>query len=84
VGRIVAHLQDPPPRASEHWPGVPPALDAVIARALDKEPGGRFVSAAEFSIAVAHAVGIEPVAEPLPAPPPRAQTGADQPTIPSG
>jgi len=54
VGRIVAHLHDPPPRASEHWPGVPPALDAVIARALDKEPGGRFVSAAEFSIAVAH------------------------------
>jgi CHASE2 domain-containing sensor protein len=84
VGRIVAHLHDPPPRASEHWPGVPPALDAVIAQALDKQPGGRFVSAAEFSIAVARAVGIESVAEPLPEPLPRAHAGADQPTMPSG
>ncbi len=85
VGRIVAHLHDPPPRASEHWPGVPPALDKVIVQALDKEPGGRFVSAAEFSIAVARAVGIEPgAAAPQSPSAPRAQAGADQPTLPSG
>jgi serine/threonine-protein kinase len=84
VGRIVAHLHDPPPRASEHWPGVPPALDAVIVQALDKEPGARFISAAEFSIAVARAVGIEPAAEPLGPSPPRAPAGTDQPTMPSG
>src|ERR1019366_6018016 len=84
VGRIVAHLHDPPPRASEHWPGVPLALDAVIVQALDKEPGGRFISAAEFSIAVVRAVGIEPAAEPLGPSPPRAPAGTDQPTMPSG
>jgi CHASE2 domain-containing sensor protein len=84
VGRIVAHLHDPPPRASEHWPGVPPALDAVIVQALDKEPGGRFISASAFSIAVQRAVGIEPVEEPPPPAPPHPQAGADQPTVASG
>jgi CHASE2 domain-containing sensor protein len=84
VGRIVAHLHDPPPRASEHWPGVPSALDAVIVQALDKEPGARFPSAEAFSIAVARAVGIEPLPDPPPAPAPRQGAGADQPTIPSG
>ena len=57
----------------------------MIVQALDKEPGGRFVSAAEFSIAVARAVGIEPgAAEPRSPSAPRAQAGADQPTLPSG
>ena len=36
---IYAHLEDEPPRASERRPGLPLALDAVIARALEKEPG---------------------------------------------
>jgi CHASE2 domain-containing sensor protein len=84
VGRIVAHLHDPPPRASEHWPGVPPELDAVIVQALHKEPGGRFISAAAFSIAVQRAVGIEPVDQPPPPAPPRPQAGADEPTVASG
>ena len=84
VGRIVAHVHDPPPRASEHWPGVPVELDAVIVQALDKEPGGRFDSAASFAVAVARAVGIEPLAEPPPPPaPPSTHARADQQTRPS-
>jgi ABC-type transport system substrate-binding protein len=45
---IYAHLEDEPPRASERRPGLPPALDDVISRALEKEPGDRWQSGAEF------------------------------------
>ena len=37
--RVAAHLQLPPPIASEHWPSVPPELDIVILTALAKDPG---------------------------------------------
>src|SRR5262245_3094852 len=45
---MVAHFTAPPPRASEVMPGVPPALDAVIEKALAKKPEDRFSSAQEM------------------------------------
>ena len=54
---ITAHLHEPPPRPSE-TPGVPVAFDAVIARALAKEPADRYPSAGDLGRAArAAAVG---------------------------
>jgi serine/threonine-protein kinase len=38
---IYAHLEDEPPRASERLPGLPEELDAVLARAMAKDPEER-------------------------------------------
>jgi YVTN family beta-propeller protein len=48
VATIYAHLEEEPPRPSERRPGVPVALDAVIARAMAKEPERRWQSGAEL------------------------------------
>nr|WP_277351814.1 protein kinase [Antrihabitans stalactiti] len=42
------HLTQPPPPASKVNASVPPALDAVIARAMAKNPADRYPSAGEF------------------------------------
>ncbi|WP_067821826.1 serine/threonine-protein kinase [Nocardia inohanensis] len=50
-GLITAHLTEPPPRPSVVNPGVPPAFDAVIARALAKDPDERYGSCGELAVA---------------------------------
>lgn len=52
---IAGHLHDPPPQVST-TPGVPGALDAVVARALAKRPEARFGTAGDFARAVHAAV----------------------------
>ncbi|MFB7717429.1 protein kinase [Nocardia sp. NPDC056100] len=46
---IRAHLSDPAPRPSLQRAGIPAALDAVVARALAKDPNSRFLTAGEFA-----------------------------------
>ncbi|MEV0339575.1 protein kinase [Nocardia sp. NPDC050713] len=46
-----AHLVESPPRPSRLRPAIPRAMDAVIARALAKEPAARYGSAGEFAAA---------------------------------
>ncbi|MFC4126580.1 protein kinase domain-containing protein [Nocardia rhizosphaerae] len=53
---IQGHLQQPPPSLRAHRPELPPAVDAVLARALAKRPTDRFNSCAEFAAAVRHAL----------------------------
>jgi hypothetical protein len=48
VAKMYAHLNDPPQRVTTLAPGVPAELDAVIARALAKEPDARFPSAGDL------------------------------------
>ncbi|MGW4772247.1 serine/threonine-protein kinase [Nocardia sp. NPDC004278] len=48
---MYAHLNDPPPRPSLGNPSVPPAFDAVIAKAMAKQPDERFSSCAAFAAA---------------------------------
>ena len=48
---MLAHLQQPPPRVSDLVPGLPPALDAVIAVAMAKDPALRYRSAGELASA---------------------------------
>src|SRR4051812_42446885 len=70
--KLWAQLTEPPPRASDHVPGLSPAFDAVIVRALAKRPADRFPSAGDLGRAALSAAGIE-----LPAQPERAVgTGA--------
>ncbi len=45
---IYAHMTDPPPLITEQRPELPAALDAVIARAMSKNPEERHASATEF------------------------------------
>lgn len=57
---ISAHLHTPPPPASRHVPGLPPAIDAVLARALAKDPAQRYDSCRAFSAAALHALAPAP------------------------
>ncbi|WP_338770688.1 ABC transporter substrate-binding protein [Nocardia vulneris] len=55
AGLIAGHLQQPPPAVSDRRPGLPPALNTVLARALAKTPAERFASCTEFATAALHA-----------------------------
>jgi DNA-binding beta-propeller fold protein YncE len=48
---MTAHLSEPPPRVTEHVTSAPAALDAVVARALAKDPADRFASADDLAVA---------------------------------
>ncbi|MBF6355214.1 protein kinase [Nocardia higoensis] len=48
---IQGHLQTPPPALSSVRPGLPYALDAVLAKAMAKRPEDRFASCSEFAAA---------------------------------
>ncbi len=55
---MMKQLQDAPPSVLDAAPDVPPAVDAVIQRALAKKPEDRFDSAGEFADALAQAAGM--------------------------
>jgi len=46
--RMIAQLQQVPAAPSTHNPGLPPGLDLIVARALQKEPEDRFATSGEF------------------------------------
>jgi hypothetical protein len=60
---LIQHIRDEPAPPSALSPGVPPALERAILRAMAKDPADRFQSAAEMAAALRAAV-----APPAPAP----------------
>jgi serine/threonine protein kinase len=57
---IWAHLSEPPPTLTERRPGLPPAADAVLARALAKAPRDRYASCRAFADALREALSLAP------------------------
>jgi serine/threonine-protein kinase len=53
---IMAHVGEPPPKASEKREGLPPEIDDVIARAMAKDPAARYPDCASFHQAAAAAL----------------------------
>jgi diguanylate cyclase (GGDEF)-like protein len=53
---VQRQLHDPLPAASSLRPSLPPAVDAVLAKALDPAPRKRWASASTFAIALARAL----------------------------
>jgi serine/threonine-protein kinase len=76
---LYAHLSQPPPRLTASAPGLPPGTDAVMARALAKDPAYRFASCREFADALRQALGAQsPRAGQEPVTRPAARPGAAQ------
>ena len=57
---IWAHLNKPPPSLAERRPGLPPAVDGVIAKALAKAQAHRYETCWEFADALRDALGLPP------------------------
>ena len=55
-GKLWAHLSEPPPRPSGRVTGLPLAVDAVLARAMAKDPALRYATAGELASATVAAV----------------------------
>ena len=53
-----AHFDEQPPSLRERRPDLPASIDAVIARALAKEPEERYPSCGELAAAAAAALGV--------------------------
>ena len=76
-----AHVEATPTPPSLRNPEVPPALDEIVRKAVEKDPAMRFQTAAEFRLALQHAVEVgtanevaipapvaAPIADPIAAP----------------
>jgi serine/threonine-protein kinase len=48
VAKMWGHINDPPPAPSSVVPGLPPELDAVVLRAMAKDPAQRYQSAGDL------------------------------------
>jgi serine/threonine-protein kinase len=87
---IVAHLQEPPPRASSLAPGVPPALDELVAQMLAKDPAARPASMVDVALRLAEpppghvATKLMPGGKAFGAPAPGAAPSAQEPPVAAG
>ncbi len=57
---LYAHLSESPPELTSRRPGIPPAVDGVLSRALAKKPGDRYAGCGQFADALRDALGLPP------------------------
>ncbi|MGB9308819.1 MAG: serine/threonine-protein kinase, partial [Mycobacterium sp.] len=57
---VVAHMLEPPPRPSELQPGIPTAMDDVIATGMAKDPDNRYATTVELANAAHDAITTPP------------------------
>jgi outer membrane protein assembly factor BamB len=74
VAIIHAHLSEPVPSLRSRRPGLPAAADAVLARALAKDPAERYATCGEFAAALRQGLGL-PATESAPPPATAAPAG---------
>jgi serine/threonine protein kinase/DNA-binding SARP family transcriptional activator len=58
AGLMYAHLQEPPPSVTRSKPGLPRAIDGVVAKAMAKAPLDRYSAAGALANEAAHALGV--------------------------
>jgi serine/threonine protein kinase len=63
MGRLMAHRQETPPRLSAVRSDVPPSLDMVFLRMLEKSPSNRFATMDELITALDACAGTKPAIE---------------------
>jgi YVTN family beta-propeller protein len=87
VAKMYAQLHDPPPSVVASVPGAPAGLDGVVARALAKDPDGRYPSAGDLGRAARAALSGADASQPerslatgLAAPPTELAAAATPPT----
>ncbi len=61
-----AVMWNDPPRLSEVRPGLPAAIDAIVSRALQKDPAKRYQSAAEVEVTLSLSATAIPASRPMP------------------
>ena len=66
VTTLFAHMTDPPPVVTGRRPDLPAEFDAVIARAMAKEPADRYATASELARAALAAAAGSPLPMPVP------------------
>jgi eukaryotic-like serine/threonine-protein kinase len=54
VGVAMKHVNEPPPAPSQLNPAIPPEVDAIVRRALAKDPRDRYPSGGQLSAALRH------------------------------
>jgi DNA-binding beta-propeller fold protein YncE len=79
---VWAKLSESPPLLSTRRPDLPGAADAVVSRAMAKDPAARYPTCGEFAAALRDACGLGPAAPRPPAPPPRQATQIAMPARP--
>jgi len=65
-----AHVEDPPPPASQRRPALPPEVDRVLDRAMAKEPYARYLTATAFVGALEAALDAQRPQQAVPVAPP--------------
>lgn len=60
TAEMYGHLSESPPQLTSRRPGLPPAVDGVLSKALAKAPGDRYPSCGQFADALRGAFGFQP------------------------